>query len=198
MVGRRVLISMDSRILCCHILSSRAITLTLSIYDGMFRVSHSCSRSLLFEVSSSSPGCGQFHQHTAQGILDTGFHRRCDTFCDQVSCLWDGPGWSAGCWRACGKPRLHLFIKLWPVFQMYLWYRVSPRWCGPGPLWCYERCRTCSWVGGSWSPTPCSHWSWVRTWHAWPQRLSALVWGPCSLLCLWVFILQTSCVGDGG
>ena len=127
--------------------------------------------SVLGGLSSLSPVCGQFHRHTGQGILDTGFHRRHDTFCDQVSCLWGGPGWSAGCWRVCGKPRLHGFWKFWPVFLMYLWFKVGPRWCGPGLLWCYVRCRTCS------------HWLWVRTWHVWPQHLSAPVWWPCSLLC---------------
>ena len=105
--------------------------------------------SVLGGLSSLSPGYGQFHQHTAQGIPDTGFHRRHHTVCDQVSCLWGGPGWSTGCWRACGKPRLHGFWKFWPAFRMYLWYKVGPCWCGPGPLWCYERCRTCFGVGGS-------------------------------------------------
>ena len=69
------------------------------------------------------------------------------TIFDPVSCLWGGPGWSVGCWRACGKPRLRDFLKFWPVFRMHLWYMVSPRWCGPGHLWCYERCRTCFGVG---------------------------------------------------
>ena len=64
--------------------------------------------SVLGGLLSLSPVYGQFHRHTGQGILDTGFHRRHHTFCDQVSCLWDGQGWSAGCWRACGKPRLHV------------------------------------------------------------------------------------------
>ena len=90
--------------------------------------------SVLGGLSSLSPVCGQFHRHTGQGILDTGFHRRHHTFCDQVSCLWGGPGWSAGCWRACGKPWLHGFLKFWPVFRMYLWYKVGPRWCGPGTV----------------------------------------------------------------
>ena len=48
--------------------------------------------SVLGVLSSLSPGCGQFHRHTGQGILDTGFHRRHHTFCDQVSCLWGGLG----------------------------------------------------------------------------------------------------------
>ena len=77
------------------ILSSRAITLTSSILMG-------CS--VIGGLSSLSPGYGQFHRHTAQGIPDTWFHRRHHAFCDQVSCLLGGAGWSAGCWRACGKP----------------------------------------------------------------------------------------------
>ena len=40
--------------------------------------------SVLGGLSSLSPGYGQFHRHTAQGIPDTGFHRLHHTFCDQV------------------------------------------------------------------------------------------------------------------
>ena len=32
--------------------------------------------SVLGGLSFLSPGCRQFHRHTGQGILDTGFHRR--------------------------------------------------------------------------------------------------------------------------
>ena len=113
--------------------------------------------SVLGGLSSLSPGYGQFHRDTVQGVPDTGFHRRRYTLCDQVSCLWGGPGWSAGYWRACRKPQLHGFWKFWPVFRMCLWYMVGPRWCGPGPLRCCERCWTCFWVGGSWRPTPFNH-----------------------------------------
>ena len=153
--------------------------------------------SVLSGLSSLSPGYGQFHRHTEQGIPDTGFHRRHHIFCNQVFGLWRGPGWSAGCWWACGKHRL-MFFKFWPVFRMYLWYMVGPRWCGPRPclttaIW---RCRknssqwqrsfqwrACFGVGGSWRPTPSSHCPWVRTWHDWPKHLSLPVWWPCSLLC---------------
>ena len=86
----------------------------------------SVDTSVLGGLSSLSPGYGPFHRHTAQGIPDTGFHRRRHTFSDQVSYLWGGPGWSAGCWRACGKPRLYVFFNFGHVFRMYLWYMVGP------------------------------------------------------------------------
>ena len=41
--------------------------------------------SVLGGLSSLSPVCGQFHRHTGQGILDTGFHRRHHTFV--IRCL---------------------------------------------------------------------------------------------------------------
>ena len=116
--------------------------------DGMFMVSHSCSWRLLFYVvlSSLSPGKGSFTDILRRSFQTLDFIDDTTIF-DPVSCLWGGPGWSVGCWRACGKPRLRDFLKFWPVFRMYLWYMVSPRWCGPGHLWCYERCRTCFGVG---------------------------------------------------
>ena len=141
MAGWWVLISMDSRTLHHQILSSlwhRPFWWDVHGLPQLF-----VETSVLGGLSSLSPVCGQFHGHTGQGILDTGFYRRHHTFCDQVSCLWVGPWWSTGCWKACGKPKLHGFLKFWPVFRMYLWYKVVPRWCGPGPLWCYARCRTC-------------------------------------------------------
>ena len=117
MAGRRVLISMDSRILGRHILSIRAITLTLSILmacswsptavrgDFCFRWKFI----LVSRVRAVSPTY-------CAGHSGTGFHRWHQTFCDQVSRLWDGPGWSTGCWKACGKPRLHGFetAVMWP------------------------------------------------------------------------------------
>ena len=83
MAGRQVLISMDSWILRRHILSSRAITFTLSILMG-YSLSPTALRGH-FCLPSLSPECGQFHRHTAQGILDTGFHRRRHTFCGNIS-----------------------------------------------------------------------------------------------------------------
>ena len=134
MAGWRGLIFMDSRILPRHILSSRPTLwlcpfwLDVHVLPQLF-----VETSVLGGLSSLPPVCAQFDWHTGQGILDTGFHRQHHTFYDQVSCLWGGPGWSAGCWRAFGKPPLHGFWKFWPVFQMYLWYKVVPHWCGPGP-----------------------------------------------------------------
>ena len=78
--------------------------------------------SVLGGLSPLSPVCGQFHPHIGPGILDTGFHRRHHTFCDQVSCLWGGPGWSVGCWRAVTWPRRISLIRLmkWPWWSRKL------------------------------------------------------------------------------
>ena len=67
--------------------------------------------SVLGGLSSLSPKYRQFHRHTAQGIPDTGFYRQRHTVCDQVSCLWGGPGWSEITW-----PRRINLIRLmkWP------------------------------------------------------------------------------------
>ena len=178
--GQRVLISMDSQILRRNMLSSRAIALTLSILMGCSWSPTAVRGDFCFRWSFilvSRVNTASFL--TLDFIDDTTLF---------VSCLWGGPGWRAGCWRTCGKPQLHDFWKFCPVFQMYLWYMVSPRWCRPGPLWCYERCQTCFWVGGSWRPTPCSHWLWVQTctdllcWRWWLQS-KFKYWS----VCVWIF-----------
>ena len=123
MAGWRVLIFMDSQNLRRHILSSRAITLTSSILIG-------CSWSptaVLGRLSSLSPGYGQFHRYTAQGIPVTGFHRRHHTFCDQVFCLWGGPGWSTGCWGLVVSPNSMVFSCDQAALQMV--FSVCPSIC---------------------------------------------------------------------
>ena len=143
MAERRVLISMDSRILRRHILSSRAITLTLSIFMGCSWSPTAVRGDFCFRWSFIIVSRARAVSPTYfAGIPDTGFHRWRHTFHDQVSCLWGGPGWSSGYWRACGKPRLRGFLKFWPVFRMYLIYG-KPTLVRAWPLWCYERCRTC-------------------------------------------------------
>ena len=146
MAGWQVLISLDSRILRRHVLSSRAITLTSSILMG-------CSWSptavrgdfcfrwsfiLVSRVREVSPTyCAGHSGHWVSLTTPYFFMIRCLVFgVDQ-----DG---AQGVEGLVVSPDFMFFFN---SEMMYLWYMVGLRWCGPGPLWCYERCRACFWVG---------------------------------------------------
>ena len=167
MAGWQVLISMDSRILRRHILSSRAMTLSILIWWGVHGLPQLfVETSVLGGLSSLSPGYGSFTIILLGAFWTLDFIY--DTTLFEIRCLFLGvdQDGAQGVERLVASPDSMFCFKFWPVFRMYLWYMVGPRWCGPGLLWSYERCRAWFWLGGSWRPTPCSHWPWVRTWHS--------------------------------
>ena len=132
---------MDSRILRRHILCSRSITLTLSILMGCSWSPTAVRGDFCLRWSIFHPclqGAGSISDILCKAFQTLDFIDDTPLFVTRCLAFWGGPGWSAGCWRACGKPRLRGFWKFWPVFLLYLWYSESPRRSGPGPLWCWE------------------------------------------------------------
>ena len=145
MAGRRVLISMDSRIWRRHILSSRVINLTLSFLMG-------CSWS---PTAVRGDFCFMWSFIFVSRVWAVSLRRAFQTldFIDDAPLLWSGilsfgmnQDGAQGVEGLVESPDSMFFLIL-ASFSMYLWYTVSPRWCGPGLMWYYERCQTCFWAG---------------------------------------------------